>query len=148
MALAPYTVSEWCDIGAHLWDLVRQRGDTRVQITFINGHHMSDETLTVAPSSTDLRLIFGNVTKPWEDSSLTGRIANLRAFRVPNFEHQLILPIVGAARELGRVARNNHFWKGALEQEIRLCHRGRAESKHSASFACGRGAQQPIDTRS
>ncbi|RNF14708.1 hypothetical protein TcG_07643, partial [Trypanosoma cruzi] len=131
-----------------LWDLVRQCGETRVQTKFINGHHMSDETLTVAPSSTGLCLILGNATKPWEDSSLTGRIASPRAFRVPNFEHQLILPIVGAARELGRVARTNHFWKGALEQEIRLCHRGRAESKHSAPFACGRGAQQPIGARS
>ncbi|KAF8296324.1 hypothetical protein TcG_07675 [Trypanosoma cruzi] len=108
MALVPYAVSEWCDIGARLWDLVRQFGDTRVQTTVINGHHMSDETLTVAPSSTGLCLILGNATKPWEDSSLTGHIANLRAFQLPNFEHQLILPIMGAARELGRVARTDH----------------------------------------
>ncbi|KAF8277257.1 hypothetical protein TcYC6_0015930 [Trypanosoma cruzi] len=107
-ALVPYTASEWCDIGARLWDMVCQRGETQVQITFINGTEMSDETLTVAPSSTGLCLILGNITKPWEDSSLIGHIANLRAFQLPNFENQLILPIVGAARELGRVARTDH----------------------------------------
>ncbi|RNC52348.1 hypothetical protein TcCL_ESM10444 [Trypanosoma cruzi] len=107
-ALVPYTVFEWCDIGARLWDLVRQRGEAQVQMTFINGTEMSDETLTVAPLSTGLCLILGNVTKPWEDSSLTGHIANLRAFQVPNFENQLILPIMGAGRELGRVARAHH----------------------------------------
>ncbi|RNE98317.1 hypothetical protein TcG_12323 [Trypanosoma cruzi] len=108
MALVPYTASEWCDIGARLWDPVRQCGDTQVQTTFINGHHMSDATLTADPSSTGLCLILGNVTKPWEDSRFTGHIANLRAFQVPNFENQLILPIMGAARELGRVARTDH----------------------------------------
>ncbi|KAF8281705.1 hypothetical protein TcYC6_0005290 [Trypanosoma cruzi] len=94
MTFVPCTVSEWCGIGARLWDMVRQCGETQVQTTFINGTEMSDETLTVAPSSTGLCLILGNITKPWEDSSLTGRIANLRAFQVPNFENQLILPIV------------------------------------------------------
>ncbi|RNC34324.1 putative glycine dehydrogenase, putative,glycine cleavage system P-protein [Trypanosoma cruzi] len=108
MALVPYTVSEWCDIGARFWEMVRQRGEAQVQTTYINGNQMSDETLTVAPSSTGLCLILGNVTRPLEDSSLTGHIANLRAFQVPNFENQLILPIVGAARELGRVARAPH----------------------------------------
>ncbi|KAF8290337.1 hypothetical protein TcBrA4_0132420 [Trypanosoma cruzi] len=97
-----------CDIGARLWDLVRQRGEAQVQTTFINGTEMPYETLTVAPSSTGLCLILGNATKPWEDSSLTGHIASSRAFRVPNFENQLILPIMGATRELGRVARTNH----------------------------------------
>ncbi|KAF8299843.1 hypothetical protein TcYC6_0062760 [Trypanosoma cruzi] len=43
---------------------------------------------------TGLRLILGNIAKPWEDSSPTGHFANLRAPQVPNFENQLTLPIV------------------------------------------------------
>ncbi|KAF8286990.1 hypothetical protein TcYC6_0003770 [Trypanosoma cruzi] len=54
MALVPYTSSEWCGIGARLWDLVRQDGDTQVQIKFIYETHVSEETLTVAASTTDL----------------------------------------------------------------------------------------------
>ncbi|RNC47517.1 hypothetical protein TcCL_NonESM02564 [Trypanosoma cruzi] len=100
--------TEWGDIGARLSELVRQRGEAQVQITFINGTEMSDETLTVAPSSTGLCLILGNISKQWEDSGLTGHIANLRAFQVPNFENQLILPIMGAGQELGRMARAHH----------------------------------------
>ncbi|KAF8308077.1 hypothetical protein TcBrA4_0002170 [Trypanosoma cruzi] len=83
-ALVPYTVSEWCDIGARLWDLVRQRGEAQVQTTFINGTEMPYETLTVAPSSTGLCLILG--TPPaLEDSSLTDIL------RVPGrFEYQIL----------------------------------------------------------
>ncbi|EKG06270.1 hypothetical protein TCSYLVIO_002632 [Trypanosoma cruzi] len=101
MALVPYTSSEWCDIGARLWDMVCQCGDTQAQMTFINGNHMSDETLTVAASPTGLCLLHGPVSKAWQDSTLIGHIANLRAPQIPNFEKQALLPAMGAARELG-----------------------------------------------
>ncbi|ESS61212.1 hypothetical protein TCDM_11214 [Trypanosoma cruzi Dm28c] len=101
MALVPYTPSEWCDIGARLWDMVCQCGETQVQMTFIDGNQMSDETLTVAPSATGLCLFHGPVSKAWQDSTLVGHIANLRAPQIPNFETQVLLPAMGAARELG-----------------------------------------------
>ncbi|KAF5219224.1 hypothetical protein ECC02_007829 [Trypanosoma cruzi] len=101
MALVPYTPSEWCDIGARLWDMVCQCGETQVQMTFINGNQMSDETLTVAASSTGLCLFHGPISKAWQDSTLIGHIANLRAPQIPNFETQVLLPAMGAARELG-----------------------------------------------
>ncbi|ESS60451.1 hypothetical protein TCDM_12027 [Trypanosoma cruzi Dm28c] len=101
MTLVPYTPSEWCDIGARLWDMVCQCGDTQVQMTFINGNQMSDETLTVAPSATGLCLFHGPVSKAWQDSTLVGHIASLRASQIPNFETQVLLPAMGAARELG-----------------------------------------------
>ncbi|RNF22808.1 hypothetical protein TcG_01929, partial [Trypanosoma cruzi] len=62
MSLVPYTPSEWCDIGARLWEMVCQCGETQVQMTFINGIQMSDETLTVAPSATGLCLFHGPVS--------------------------------------------------------------------------------------
>ncbi|RNF25079.1 helicase-like protein [Trypanosoma cruzi] len=101
MTLVPYTPSEWCDIGARLCDMVCQCGETQVQMTFINGNHMSDETLTVAAASTGLCLFHGPVSKAWQDSTLVGHIANLRAPQIPNFETQVLLPAMGAARELG-----------------------------------------------
>ncbi|ESS60460.1 helicase-like protein [Trypanosoma cruzi Dm28c] len=101
MSLVPYTPSEWCDIGARLCDMVCQCGDNQVQMTFSNGNHMSDETLTVAASSTGLCLLHGPVSKAWQDSTLIGHIANLRAPQIPNFETQVLLPAMGAARELG-----------------------------------------------
>ncbi|RNC46153.1 helicase-like protein [Trypanosoma cruzi] len=101
MTLVPYTPSEWCDIGARLWDMVCQCGETQAQMTFINGNQMSDETLTVAPSATGLCLFHGPVSKAWQDSTLIGHIANLRAPQIPNFETQALLPAMGAARELG-----------------------------------------------
>ncbi|KAF8297845.1 hypothetical protein TcBrA4_0065510 [Trypanosoma cruzi] len=101
MSLVPHTLSEWCDIGACLWDMVCQCGDTQVQMTFINGNHMSDETLTVAEASTGLCLFRGPVSKAWQDSTLVGHIVSLRASQIPNFETQVLLPAMGAARELG-----------------------------------------------
>ncbi|RNC47677.1 helicase-like protein, partial [Trypanosoma cruzi] len=101
MTLVPYTPSEWCDIGARLWDMVSQCGETQVQMTFINGNQMSDGTLTVAASPTGLCLLHGPVSKAWQDSTLIGHIANLRAPQIPNFKTQVILPAMGAARELG-----------------------------------------------
>ncbi|KAF8275458.1 hypothetical protein TcBrA4_0137040 [Trypanosoma cruzi] len=101
MTLVPYTPSEWCDIGARLWEMVCQCGDTQVQMTFINGNQMPDETLTVAPSATGLCLFHGPVSKAWQDSTLIGHIASLRAPQIPNFETQALLPAMGAARELG-----------------------------------------------
>ncbi|KAF8288735.1 hypothetical protein TcBrA4_0007370 [Trypanosoma cruzi] len=81
--------------------MVCQCGETQVQMTFINGNQMSDETLTVAPSSTGLCLLHGPVSKAWQDSTLIGHIANLRAFQNPKFETQVLLSAMGAARELG-----------------------------------------------
>ncbi|RNC47762.1 putative glycine dehydrogenase, putative,glycine cleavage system P-protein [Trypanosoma cruzi] len=101
MALVPYTPSEWCDIGARLWDMVCQCGETQVQLTFINGNQLSDETLTLAPPSTDLCLFHGPVSKAWQDSTIIGHIANLRAPQIPNFETHALLPAMGASRELG-----------------------------------------------
>ncbi|KAF8305459.1 hypothetical protein TcBrA4_0041230 [Trypanosoma cruzi] len=95
MTLVPHTLSEWCDIGACLWDMVCQCGDTQVQMTFINGNHMSDETLTVAASSTGLCLFRGPVSKAWQDSTLIGHIVSLRASQIPNFETQVLLPAMG-----------------------------------------------------
>ncbi|KAF8300005.1 hypothetical protein TcYC6_0062210 [Trypanosoma cruzi] len=43
---------------------------------------------------TGLRSVSRNIAKPWEDSSLTGHVANLRAPQVPNFETQVLPPIV------------------------------------------------------
>ncbi|KAF8304601.1 hypothetical protein TcBrA4_0045580 [Trypanosoma cruzi] len=101
MSLVPDTPSEWCDIGSRLWEMVCQCGETQVQMTFIDGNQMSDETLTVAPSPTGLCLFHGPVSKAWQDSTLIGHIANLRAPQIPNFETQALLPAMGAARELG-----------------------------------------------
>ncbi|RNC48743.1 putative glycine dehydrogenase, putative,glycine cleavage system P-protein [Trypanosoma cruzi] len=101
MTLVPHTPSEWCDIGARLWDMVCQCGETQAQLTFINGNQMSDETVTVAPSSTGLCLFHGPVSKAWQDSTLVGHIANLRAPQIPNSETHALLPAMGAARELG-----------------------------------------------
>ncbi|RNF23251.1 helicase-like protein [Trypanosoma cruzi] len=101
MSLVPYTPSEWCDIGARLWEMVCQCGETQVQMTFIDGNHMSDETPTVSESPTGLCLLHGPVSKARQDSTLVGHIASLRAFQIPNFETQALLPAMGAARELG-----------------------------------------------
>ncbi|RNC41240.1 hypothetical protein TcCL_NonESM09221, partial [Trypanosoma cruzi] len=101
MTLVPYTPSEWCDIGARPWEMVSQCGETQVQMTFIDGNQISDETLTVAPSATGLCLFHGPVSKAWQDSTLIGHIANLRAPQIPNFETHVLLPAMGAARELG-----------------------------------------------
>ncbi|RNC39329.1 helicase-like protein [Trypanosoma cruzi] len=81
--------------------MVCQCGETQVQMTFINGNQMSDETLTVAPSSTGLCVLHGPISKAWQYSTLIGNIANLRAHQIPNFETQALLPAMGAARELG-----------------------------------------------
>ncbi|KAF8279498.1 hypothetical protein TcBrA4_0101530 [Trypanosoma cruzi] len=40
--------------------------------------------------------ISGPTTKPWADSGLTGHVANPRAPQIPNFETQLLLPVVRA----------------------------------------------------
>ncbi|EKF99791.1 hypothetical protein TCSYLVIO_009285, partial [Trypanosoma cruzi] len=83
------------------WEMVCQCGDIQVQMTFINGNQMSDETSTVAEASKGLCLFHGPVSKAWQDSTLIGHIANLRAPQIPNFETQALLPAMGAARELG-----------------------------------------------
>ncbi|KAF8302546.1 hypothetical protein TcBrA4_0050310 [Trypanosoma cruzi] len=46
-------------------------------------------------------LAHGPVSKAWQDSTLVGHIASLRASQIPNFEKQALLPAMGAARELG-----------------------------------------------
>ncbi|EKG05876.1 hypothetical protein TCSYLVIO_003041 [Trypanosoma cruzi] len=81
--------------------MVCQCGETQVQMTFINGNQMSDETLTVAAASAGLCLFHGPISKARQDSTLVGHIANLRAPQIPNFETQALLPAMGAARELG-----------------------------------------------
>ncbi|RNC34543.1 helicase-like protein [Trypanosoma cruzi] len=109
MALFSFcTTFEWSDIVAPLPDLVRQNGAVQVQLTLIDENGPSDATLTAATPMTGLRLTLGSIAKPWEDSGLTGHIANIRAFQVTNFGNQLILPVMGTARELGRVARTDH----------------------------------------
>ncbi|RNC55666.1 hypothetical protein TcCL_ESM06815 [Trypanosoma cruzi] len=75
-------------------DLVRNHGDIQVQLTFVDENGPSDATLTAATSMTGLRLVSESTTKPWEDSSLTGHVANLRAPQIPNFETQALPSIV------------------------------------------------------
>ncbi|RNC51329.1 helicase-like protein [Trypanosoma cruzi] len=94
MALVPYTAPEWSDIDGRLSELVRQHGAIQVQLTFVDEKGLSYATLTVAASKRGLRFISGKVASRWEDSSLTGHIANLRAPQVANVETQVLLPIV------------------------------------------------------
>ncbi|RNF11779.1 hypothetical protein TcG_09044 [Trypanosoma cruzi] len=119
----------------------RSYGDIQAQLAFVDENGPSDATLTVAASTTGLRLFSGSTTRHRGDSSLTGHIANLRAPQLPNFETQALLLIrVEAARELG-TNKGSSLLKGSDRAlTTRLCHRGRAESKRSASLAGGRGA--------
>ncbi|KAF8289462.1 hypothetical protein TcYC6_0024390 [Trypanosoma cruzi] len=43
---------------------------------------------------TGLLLISGTIAKHWEDITVAGHLGNLWASRVPNFENQMLLPIV------------------------------------------------------
>ncbi|EKF29028.1 hypothetical protein MOQ_007206 [Trypanosoma cruzi marinkellei] len=67
----------------------------------MDGTETSDATLTVDNVMTGLFLISENIATHWEDSSLTGHLANLRVPQIPNFETQVLLPIMGAAQDLG-----------------------------------------------
>ncbi|RNC62159.1 peptide hydrolase, partial [Trypanosoma cruzi] len=82
-------------------DLVRQQGDIQVRLTYMDEKGQSESMVTVSATINGLRLISGNTAKHWEDSTLMGHIANCRAPQKPNFETQVLLPIVGADRELG-----------------------------------------------
>ncbi|RNC36647.1 peptide hydrolase [Trypanosoma cruzi] len=73
-------------------DLLRQHGAVQVPLALVDENGPSDATLTVATPMTGLRLVSGKIAKLWDDSSLTGHVANLRAPQLPNFENQLIIP--------------------------------------------------------
>ncbi|RNC36821.1 putative acid phosphatase [Trypanosoma cruzi] len=66
----------------------------QVQPAFVGENGPSDATLTVATPMTGLRLVSRNIAKPWGDSSPTGHVANPREPQVPNFETQVLPPIV------------------------------------------------------
>ncbi|EKF30689.1 hypothetical protein MOQ_005496 [Trypanosoma cruzi marinkellei] len=66
----------------------------QARLAFIVGNGASDAKLTAATPADGSRLISGIATERWEDSSLNGRFANLRALQPPNFETQSLLPIV------------------------------------------------------
>ncbi|KAF8283445.1 hypothetical protein TcBrA4_0060390 [Trypanosoma cruzi] len=96
-----YTATEWSLIGNRMADLVRQQGDIQEQLAYMDEKGKSGSMMTVSATISGLRWISGNIAKHWEDSTLTGHIADLRAPQAPNFESQLLLPIMRAARELG-----------------------------------------------
>ncbi|RNC32094.1 putative amino acid transporter [Trypanosoma cruzi] len=107
MALVPHTASERNDIDPYVLVMARQHGAFQAQLTFIDESGPSDATETAPTSMTGLRSVLGSVSEHWEDSSLTGHIANLRTFQVPNFETEALLTIVWV-RPGGRVARAHH----------------------------------------
>ncbi|KAF8298736.1 TcC31.11 [Trypanosoma cruzi] len=82
-------------------DLVLQQGDIQEQLAYMDEKGQSESMMTVSATIRGSRWISGNTAKHWEDSTLTGHIADLRAPQVPNFESQFLLPIMRAARELG-----------------------------------------------
>ncbi|RNC52961.1 putative surface protease GP63 [Trypanosoma cruzi] len=89
-----YTATEWSNIGARMLELVRQHGEIQLQLTFFDENRPLDAVVTVAATMTCLRLVSAKIAKHWEDSTLTGHIADLRAPQAPNFETQLLLPII------------------------------------------------------
>ncbi|RNC46070.1 helicase-like protein [Trypanosoma cruzi] len=105
MALVSYTAPEWSDIDGRLSELVRQHGAIQVRLTFVDENGPSYATLTVAASMRGLRLVSGKVASRWEDSSLTGHVANLRAPQVPNVEAQVLLPIMWGGPGVGAPTR-------------------------------------------
>ncbi|KAF8295392.1 hypothetical protein TcBrA4_0070440 [Trypanosoma cruzi] len=94
MAVVFYTATECSGIVARMLDLVRQHGDAQVQLALIDEHRPLDAVVTVAATMTCLRLISGRIAKRLEGSTVAGHFANCRAFQVPNFDAQVLLPIV------------------------------------------------------
>ncbi|KAF8277639.1 hypothetical protein TcBrA4_0110570 [Trypanosoma cruzi] len=85
-------------------DLVRQHGDAQVQLAFIDEDRSLDAVVIVAATMTCLRLISGRIAKRLEGSTFADR----RAFQVPNFDAQVLLPIVWGRPESWGQARARH----------------------------------------
>ncbi|KAF8284162.1 hypothetical protein TcBrA4_0060320 [Trypanosoma cruzi] len=75
-------------------DLVRQHDDAPVQLAFIDEDRPLDAAVIVAATMTCLRLISAKIAMHWEESTVAGHFADRRAFQVPNFDAQVLLPIV------------------------------------------------------
>ncbi|EKF31899.1 hypothetical protein MOQ_004262 [Trypanosoma cruzi marinkellei] len=110
-------------------DLVRQQGDMQAQLAFMDEKGHPESMVIVGAAISGLRLISGNIAKHWEDSTLAGHIADLRAPLVPNFETQALLPIMRAARELG------------ARQGLTIAERQRSKSDYAVADVQNRSAQ-------
>ncbi|KAF8279257.1 hypothetical protein TcYC6_0019830 [Trypanosoma cruzi] len=75
-------------------DLARQHGEIQLQLTFFDENRPLDAAVTVAATMTCLRLVSAKIAKHWEDSTHAGHMAKRRACQVPNFDVQVLLPIV------------------------------------------------------
>nr|AAN78336.1 TcC31.11 [Trypanosoma cruzi] len=110
-------------------DLVRQHGDIQEQLAYMDEKGPSESMMTVSATISGSRLISGNAAKHWEDSTLTGHIADLRAPQAPNFESQSLLPIMRAARESG------------TRQGLTIAEGRRSKSHYAAADVQNRSAQ-------
>ncbi|EKF29689.1 hypothetical protein MOQ_006513 [Trypanosoma cruzi marinkellei] len=86
---------EWSKLGARMLELVCPCCVTRVQLTFIDERRQLDAVMIVATMK-GLRLISGNIAKHWEDLTVAVLVGNIWAPQAPNFETQMLLPIVWA----------------------------------------------------
>ncbi|KAF8300432.1 hypothetical protein TcBrA4_0051270 [Trypanosoma cruzi] len=90
-------------------DLARQHGAIQVQLAFIDEHGPLDAVVAAAATMTGLRLVSGDIAMHWEESTVAGHFANLRAPQAPNFEVLMLLPIVcGRGPGVGGPAKAYH----------------------------------------
>ncbi|RNE97212.1 putative amino acid transporter [Trypanosoma cruzi] len=127
-------------------DLVRQHGDAQVQLAFIDEHRPLDAAVTVAATMTCLRLISGRIAKQLEGSTVAGHFADRRAFQVPNFDAQVLLPIVWRRPRSWGQARARHCGKADIKLGLHPCRFGGTELDCSDLLVDGRGAQLPLGT--
>ncbi|KAF8297714.1 hypothetical protein TcYC6_0079430 [Trypanosoma cruzi] len=135
------TATEWSDIGARLLDLVRQYGDVRVQLTFIDEHGPLDAVVAVAATMTGLRLVSGTIAKHWEDTKYCGTYCESPDASSTKFRGS-IAPAhrVRAARGLGVQQGLTIAGRAETEHRPRQRRRRRSESACAALLAGGRGA--------
>ncbi|KAF8288934.1 hypothetical protein TcBrA4_0004500 [Trypanosoma cruzi] len=112
-----YTATKWSDIGARLLDLVRQYGDVRVQLTFIDEHGPLDAVVTVAATMTGLRLVSGTIAKHWEDTMYCGTYCESPDASIIKFR--------GSIAPAHRVRAARGLW---VQQRLAIA--GRAETEH------------------
>ncbi|RNC36168.1 putative amino acid transporter [Trypanosoma cruzi] len=120
-------------------DLVRQHGDAQVQLTFIAEHGPLDAAVTVAATMTCLRLISAKIARHWEGPTVAGHFSNCRAFQVPNFDVQLLLPIVWGRPGSWGQARARHCGKADIKLGLHPRRCGRTELDCSDLLSDGRG---------
>ncbi|KAF8277410.1 hypothetical protein TcBrA4_0111670 [Trypanosoma cruzi] len=123
MAVIFLHATECSDIVARMLDLVRQHGDAPVQLAFIDEDRPLDAAVTVAATMTCLRLISGRIAKQLEGSTFADR----RAFQVPNFDAQVLLPIVWGRPGSWGQARARHCGKADIKLGLHPCRCGRTE---------------------